>query len=36
MRGGPLHLHTSVFGGGLILREVELPNMVEPALRSRL
>ncbi len=35
MRGGPLHLHTSVFGGCLILREVELPKMVEPPLRSR-
>jgi hypothetical protein len=29
-RGGQLHLYTSVFGGGLILRGVELPEVREP------
>ncbi len=28
--GGQLHLYTSVFGGGLILRGVELPEVREP------
>jgi hypothetical protein len=28
-RGGQLHLYTSVFGGGLILRGVELPEALE-------
>jgi hypothetical protein len=29
--GGQLHLYTSVFGAGLILRRVELPAVREPA-----
>jgi hypothetical protein len=26
MKGGPLHMYTSAFKGGLILRGVELPE----------